>query len=62
MAKVGGLHDEGATHTSEVLQHFASLGIGLRCMAKGEDSSFDDLKLDFARIAVAGEAAACAIG
>ena len=51
-----------ATHTSEVLQHCASLGIGLRCLAKGGVSSFDDLKLNFARIAAAGEAAACAIG
>lgn len=53
---------EGAA-TSEVMQHGACLGIGLVCMGTQDETIYDTLKTTlFTDSAVAGEAAAYAIG
>lgn len=54
------LHNAQAT---EVLQHGACLGIGLLCMATADESVYEELKQTlYTDTAVAGEAAAYAIG
>eukprot|EP00929_Paragymnodinium_shiwhaense_P095737 TRINITY_DN5700_c0_g1_i1.p1 TRINITY_DN5700_c0_g1~~TRINITY_DN5700_c0_g1_i1.p1 ORF type:complete len:1089 (+),score=365.49 TRINITY_DN5700_c0_g1_i1:107-3373(+) len=49
--------------SSEVLQHGACFGLGLLCMATGDESVYEELKQTlYTDTAVAGEAAAYAIG
>eukprot|EP00922_Rhytidocystis_sp_ex-Travisia-forbesii_P023669 GHVS01034710.1.p1 GENE.GHVS01034710.1~~GHVS01034710.1.p1 ORF type:complete len:1006 (-),score=143.50 GHVS01034710.1:269-3286(-) len=50
-------------NNDETLQHGACLGLGLLCMSQNDDSLYDELKgVMFMDSAVAGEAAAYAIG